>query len=640
MRRPAAQESDRADAPILGPCVVKEAWLREDGSGGGPSGDRGSRDPWHPAPDPESDRARRHHWWRRRFRRRVPAPARPGGQPAALLRGDDRAVRRHLDPRHLRHQVRWLRRHRPIEVVAGTALGLLAIGAIAFALSVHFGLIGGPQFVEGLVVSERPLSLNPLVGASDPAVVDVGHLLYRPLLKLNQVGYPVPDLAQSYAVSPSGLIYTVTMPPNLDWSDGSPITTADVAATAAFALSSEASDPTLATQFRGVKVAATVSTVTFTLPMPRASFAATLTELPILPLGQMSSSGLVAAARDATVPMPTSGPYDVQSTGPLAIVLRPNPHAVARPAIKTYELRLFLTFADAAYAFANGNVGSLLATTPEELTTLLGVKGAQAETITTPEFVDLMFNEHVPALTNSVVRHAIGIAINRSSLVNGALNGRGGLVETGPFSLGLPWVGPPGIEANSPAVAELVLQANGWVTGPDGVRHRGSTRLAFTLSVPDINPLPVAAREVATQLRVIGVAVAVQLIAPERFLSDSVDSGRFQLAIDAWSPVPDPDVSAFWRSNAAPPHGYNVSGGVADPFLDAALDTLAESTGRAARATAAAQVAALVADDAPAVFLYTPRVSVVFRSPMPTAPMPAIGEEWARYASIAAWQLH
>ena len=41
------------------------------------------------------------------------------------------------------------------------------------------------------------MSLNPLVEASDPAVVDVGHLLYRSLLKLDSTGYPTDDLAAS-----------------------------------------------------------------------------------------------------------------------------------------------------------------------------------------------------------------------------------------------------------------------------------------------------------------------------------------------------------------------------------------------------------------------------------------------------------
>lgn len=484
------------------------------------------------------------------------------------------------------------------------------------------------------------MSVNPFVEASDPAVVDVGHLLYRSLLKLDKNGYPATDLAASYGVNTTGLIYDVVLPANLEWSNGAPITAADVVATVRFALSAAASDPTLAAALRGVKVAGSGSTIRFALPAPRASFAATLTQMPILPLGGLTASELVAVATHPTLPLPTSGPYEVQSTAALSVVLQPNPHALVHPSITSYELRLFVTFADAAYAFSHGTVDALLASTPGELATLLSVKGAQAQSLTTPEFVDLMFNEHVPGIADSVVRHALGAAINRAAVVAGALNGHGGVIQTGPFSAGLPWVGPPALEAISPAVAESVLQANGWVTGTDGLRHKGLTQLAFTLSVPDISPLPVVAREVAAQLAPIGVRVTVSPVAPQSFLGGTLDSGHFQLAIDAWNPVPDPDVSAFWRSNAAPPHGYNVSAGTPDPFLDAALDMLAESPNRTARISAAAEVAALIADDAPAVFLYTPTVSVVFRSPAPTAPMPSIGPESARYDDLASWGLH
>ena len=519
-------------------------------------------------------------------------------------------------------------------------LGLLALGAIGFALSLHFGLIGGPQFTEGLVVSERPMSLNPLVDASDPAVVDVGHLLYRSLLKLDGTGYPTTDLAASYGVSSNGLTYTVVLRPGLEWSNGTPITTADVVATVSFAVSPLASDATLLTALRGVTVAAHESTVAFTLPAPRASFGATLTQLPILPLGALSASQVEETGAHPTTPMSTSGLYDVQSTAALSLVLQPNPHSAVHPSITSYGLRLFVTFADAAYAFSQGSINALLASTPEELSTLLAIKGAQAETMTTPNFVDLMFNERVPALTSSVVRHAIGIAIDRSALVAGALGGRGGEIQTSPFSAGMPWVGPPAIEAISPSVAESVLQANGWVPGPGGVRAKGLTELAFTLAVPDINPLPVVAREVASQLAVIGVQVTVDPVLPQTFLTGTLESGHFQLAIDSWNPVPDPDVSAFWRSNATPPHGYNVSAGAPDPFLDAALDMLAESPVKAVRVGAAAQVASLIAADAPAVFLYTPRISIVFRSPAPTAPIPALGPESARYDDVGSWEIH
>jgi peptide/nickel transport system substrate-binding protein len=503
----------------------------------------------------------------------------------------------------------------------------------------HFGLIGGPQFTEGVVVSERPMSLNPLIDQADPAVADVGHLLYRSLMQLDSSGYPRPDLASSESVSASGLVYTVQLPASLMWSNGQPITAEDVVATCEFALSPQASDPTLATALHGVKVAFDQSTVTFTLSAPRASFAATLTELPILPLGAMSTQQLLTTAAHPTVAMPTSGPFAVQATSALTVLLVPNPHAAVRPTIKSYELRLYLTFNEAAGAFAQGNVNALLATTPEELSTLLAVHGAQAEGMTTPDFVDLMFNEHVAGLADSVVRHAIGIAINRTAVVAGALDGTSGAVQTGPFSDGTPWVGSSNLESISPAIAREVLGANGWLPGPGGTRQKRSVKLAFTLDVPAIDPLPVVAHELATQLAGIGVTVTVKTVAPQNFLNGTLDTGAFQLAIDAWSPGPDPDVSAFWRSNAVPPRGYNVSGGPVDPFLDSALDTLAVSGNRTLRTAAAAQVAQLVADDAPAVFLYTPKVSMVFRSPMPVAPIPALGDEADRYNDIASWLL-
>jgi peptide/nickel transport system substrate-binding protein len=516
---------------------------------------------------------------------------------------------------------------------------VLAVGALGFALALHVGLIGGPQFTEGLVVSERPMSLNPLVDGTDPAVLDVGHLLYRSLLKLNSTGYPVPDLAQSWSVSTNGLIYTVTLAPGLEWSNGQPITAADVVATDTFALSTAATDPAVSAALHGVAVSAAGTTVSFKLTAPRASFAASLTELPILPLGELSPTAMGAAASHPTAPMPTSGPYEVKSTDARAIDLEPNPHATVHPKIGSYELRLFIRFSDAASAFAQGNLNALLATTPQELAQLLKLKGSRAESITTPDFVDLIFNERDPGLADSTVRHAIGTAIDRTAVVAGALEGSGGVVQTGPFSEGLPWVGVSSPEASSPSVADEVLQADGWIPGPDGIRARGSVRLAFTLKVPEIDPLPVVAREVATQLAAIGVEVTVDTVPPQDFLTGSLDTSNFQLAINTWSPGPDPDVSAFWRSNAAPPRGYYVSGGPVDPFLDSALDMLAESPQRVLRTDAAAQVARLIADDAPAIFLYTPRVSMVFSAPTPVAPMPSIGEGWARYDDIASWQL-
>ena len=60
-----------------------------------------------------------------------------------------------------------------------------------------------------MVSDERPLSLNPLVGATDPSVRDVGALLYaRRLLHLDDKAVPVADLATLSTVSQDGLTAT------------------------------------------------------------------------------------------------------------------------------------------------------------------------------------------------------------------------------------------------------------------------------------------------------------------------------------------------------------------------------------------------------------------------------------------------
>ncbi|MBV8527303.1 MAG: hypothetical protein JOZ75_03215, partial [Candidatus Dormibacteraeota bacterium] len=150
---------------------------------------------------------------------------------------------------------------RRIEVLAGATLAVFALLSVAIAASVHFGIVGGPDFREALAVEEIPLSLNPLIGDQDPAVRDVGQLLYRSLVHLDGTGYPRPDLAQSYNISSDGLHYAFTLRPGQRWSTGAMITSADVAATVAFVQTTPAVDHGLALALQGVKVSLTADTV-------------------------------------------------------------------------------------------------------------------------------------------------------------------------------------------------------------------------------------------------------------------------------------------------------------------------------------------------------------------------------------------
>lgn len=514
---------------------------------------------------------------------------------------------------------------------------MIAVVGLGIAASVRFGVVGGPDFREALVVQTLPFSLDPLIGAQDPAVHDVGHLLYRSLLQLDGSAYPRPDLAQTYSVSHDGLTYTAVLAARQRWSSGAAITPADVAATMAFIQTSPAVDRGLTALVQGVKVAVSGSSIVFTLPAPRASFAAALTQLPILPLGTSKPAQIAAAAAHPSTPLATSGPYRVTSAGDSFIALQPNLHASPRARLGQVRLDLYTSFNAAASAYSGGGADALLATTPAQRAKLLQRSGSAAHSIATYQFVDLLFNERIPGLDDPVVRHAVAATIDRNAIVHGALDANGA-AQVGAVSRGLPWAGgTPPQQSPSPAAAVTALEQDGWHVGPQGMRLRGSVALDYVLSVPDVAPLPTVAAEVARQLSAIGVRVRVASVPAARFVSPYLTQHNFQLALGDWNNGPDPDVSAFWRSNATPPQGYNVSGASVDPFLDQSLDILATATDPQARVDAAAAVSRDLAADQPAVFLYTPEVAYVVHGSF-AMQVPAAGDSGARYDAIAAWR--
>jgi peptide/nickel transport system substrate-binding protein len=518
-------------------------------------------------------------------------------------------------------------------------LGIVAAGALVFALGTRFGVIGGPDFREALVVGSRPLSLDPLIGADDRAVHDIGHLLYRSLLRLDTRAYPTGDLATAYTVSNDGLKYRVLLAAGQRWSDGHPITPDDVVATVAFAQSSRAVDHRVTAALQGVHVSEEGYTLVFTLPAPLASFEATLTQLPILPLGGLSASRLDSVTSQPSQAMATSGPYRVTSAGTSIIELEPNSNAVTRPQMSRYELHLYSTFDEARAAFAHGDVDALMTNTASQRAQLLKTKGAVAHDATTFRFVDLLFNERIPGLDDPVVRHAIAEAVDRTGIVRGALEGTGGIAQADAVSQGLPWIaGPAAAPAPTVAAANAALDADGWKPGLAGIRARNGVDLSFAITAPNADPLPPVARELAAGLNKIGIGLYVNLVPPQTFVASSLTPHAFQVAIADWDAGPDPDVTTFWRSNAVPPQGFNVSGAPADPFLDRALDSLATMTDAQARIHAAADVSRFLAADAPAVFLYTPVESFVTRVPLTGATISRAGGSAARYDTIASWR--
>jgi peptide/nickel transport system substrate-binding protein len=301
------------------------------------------------------------------------------------------------------------------------------------------------------------------------------------------------------------------------------------------------------------------------------------------------------------------------------------------------DLRLMTSFETAAQALAMGQVDGLLAGTPAQRSVLSRVPGVHLHDLTTFRFVDLLFNERKPGLDDPPVRRAIATAIDRRQLISGALSGDG-QPQVGAIPVGIAWIAPEQQDQPAPALSARALDAAGWVEGADGVRHKGGQRLAYTVVVPDAAPLPTVAAAVGRQLQSIGIALTVNVVKPADFEPTVLTPQSFDMVIADWDNGPDPDVSSFWRSNATPPHGFNVSGAPVDLFLDRALDSLATTNDVRLRRVAAGQVDARLAEDTPAVFLYAPEVTFAVSDGIGGVSVASVGTSASRYAAIAAWR--
>lgn len=518
-------------------------------------------------------------------------------------------------------------------------MGLIA-GTGAVLAAVHGG--GAPadraDYTEAVVTSERPLSLDPLFHRADPAVRDLGRLLYRSLLRLDDRALPTPDLAEGFTVSGDGLTYRFTLQPGLQWSDGRLLTAADVAATVAVIQDPAYPDVALAAAWKNVTVATpTPSTVVATLPMPRASFAASLTDLPVLPASALVHRTAAALAVGAATPLPVSGPYQVISSDRTAVHLGANPRAQKRPSLRTVELRLEPDAEAALAAFTAGDVDAVVTTTPQARAAAAAVSGTHLHDITTFRFVDLLFNTHRPGLADATVRHAVSGAVDRSALVAAALNGTA-RTQVDAIPAGIPWITGRTAEQPDPELSMRALDAAGWREDAGGVRVRDSIPLAYVLTVPDADPLRAVAREVAQQLGAIGISVTIRPVPAASYEQTVLFAGQFDLALADWDSGPDPDISSFWRSNAAPPRGSNVSGEPTDLFLDQDLDALATEADIPLRQAAAEKVDQRLADDDPAVFLYAPVVTLAVGDRVDAAAVPADGSPADRYDDIVRWR--
>lgn len=429
-------------------------------------------------------------------------------------------------------------------------------------------------------------SLNPLTQETN-AELHLDMFIYGWFFYVDDKGHFVPDLAlevptyQNGGISADGRTLTYHLRRGVRWQDGAPFTARDVVFTV-HAIMNPHNDVYSRAGWADIATMETPNdfTVRFHLKQPYAPAIATFfcpyqhSGQPVLP------SHLLARYPDLNhVPFNShpvgTGPFEVREwiRGD-RIVLDANPlYWRGAPKLKHVIAKIIPDDNTVLIQYKTHELDAIFGAPEAQYSQLMKLNDARVTLIPTGVYDALQINTKHPPLDDVLIRTAINDAIDKPRLIASVTHG----VDT-PADLDIPnssWAHDPGLKPISynPTAARILLERAGWLTGPDGVRVKGGSRLSLNLAAQSG-----AANDITDELlieemlRAVGIEAVVKNYSPERFFAlvgGVLSGGHYDLAVVADDVGIDPDDSTVFMCDQMPPAGANYDFWC-DPTFDAA----------------------------------------------------------------------
>ena len=488
--------------------------------------------------------------------------------------------------------------------VATTAAATTAAGGGASALieDVKFDGTGGKkggQFVYAYS-GQFPTGLNPYY-ISDNVAIEIANIVYGTLVgqDSNNKYYayllkevPTLDNGDVKVTSDNKMDITLNLKPGIKWSDGSPITSQDLAFTigwvndpangslqvdtTAFALISSVDTPTDSTAVLHFKQ----------VYGPYLNF---LNGIYILPKATWGKIAVADAEKspEADVPTLSSGPFKVdQFTTDDRVVLSRNDNFTPVWGFNAYLDKItFRNTPDANTALASVSTGELDAA--ENLDDNQGPAAGKIANATyniaqqySWEFLQLNLSN--PLFQDLAVRQALDMALDKQALIKQFRTPKTTQLPVDavpPFS---PFFNSSlAISKYDPAAANALLDKAGWTKGSDGIRVKDGKKLAFQLSSTTAPVRVSTAAVMVTYWKAIGADVQFQSYPSSQFFGSWAEDGilakgKYDVGMFAQVAGIDPDagynnyVSTAIPTDANKGNGSNY-GRINDPIIDKAF---------------------------------------------------------------------
>jgi len=500
--------------------------------------------------------------------------------------------------------------------VSVCAVALLAVGAGACSghnsgnsssagggtLTIQ-GDAGNPTLVE---------NFNPL----SPAELGGTRLIYAPLETVSSVnGSYTPFVATGYKfTTPTTLVYTIR--PDAKWSDGTPLTPADVVFTFDLLKAHTALDANgIWSQITAVS--ASGSDVTMTFKAPDVPFAATIAQTPIVPKHIWSK---IANPVTFTNTKPVGdGPFELGSFAPTQYTLTKNtnywdaskiaPSSVVFPAQATNQSTNQLQVSSGQFDWAYQYL-------PDIQRTYVNRDPATNKYWFPPGgTIGLYLNLTQAPYNNVNFRQGVSLALNRATIAQKAVNGYMPAASTSGIILPneQKWLSPtlPNqgmVSQNIPAAMAAFAKAGYTLRGGKLVGPSGAQATMTIVQPNNFTDWVAAATEISTELGKVGIKVSLDEPQYAQY-SQTIQAGTFNAAMGGFggTGIPYNDYNLTLNGTyAAPVHTPTANNfeRYDNPGVNHALAALAATTSPSAQQQATDTLETMMYQNVPVVLLY------------------------------------
>jgi ABC-type transport system substrate-binding protein len=470
----------------------------------------------------------------------------------------------------------------------------------------------------------KPQTLNPIFSTAG-FEQQVERAILGSLVRMSDTLEPTPDLAESIDVSADATVYTFHLHPNAMFNDGTPLTSADVVFTFERALDKRVGSFWTG-RLQGIKGAAAYGdqtaetvegltapdehTVVFTLSEPDGAFLAILADfcgLGILPkhiLGEVAPDQLVNDPYNLA-PTVGAGPFSfITYESDQYVELKANPNFWGgKPAVE----QVFLRILDSEVAVAEVEKGTvdLVAISFDDMERLQENETLTVVSIPSPSMDSISFNLDLVYFKDKRIRQAATYAIDRANIVKEIYKGNA-IVRNSPI-FGPEWMGvPEGLNeyAYNPDTARQLLTDAGWDSGRTvQMMYNPSGNKTFNDMIPIIQ----------AQLGEVGMQIELVQYDAAEINKHLVADHDYEIYIGGGGVYgADPNISSrYYLSDGFTPTGAN-SVWYANPQVDELYKQGRQASDQAARKPIYTELAKLLNEECPSVFLWSPNTNFAF----------------------------